>query len=50
MEQVLIKEYKLARYGGQLINKINSIASANPLYGAALECGTALVEAAGYVF
>ncbi|HYY16455.1 MAG TPA: hypothetical protein VE965_07400, partial [Gammaproteobacteria bacterium] len=48
VEQVLINRYVLGRYGGQLINKINSIASANPLYGAALECGMALLQAAGY--
>ncbi|HYY16453.1 MAG TPA: hypothetical protein VE965_07390 [Gammaproteobacteria bacterium] len=29
---------------------IKATASANPLYGAALECGMALLEAAGYVF
>ena len=48
VEQVLIRRYGLLKNTGQLINKFNSIAKANPLLGAALECGQALLGAAGY--
>ena len=47
VEQVLINRYGRLKDAGQLLNKWSSIAKTNPLYGAALECGQALLQAAG---
>jgi hypothetical protein len=49
VEQVLINRYGMLEYGGQLLNAANSVGRANPLLGAALECGQALLGAAGYL-
>ena len=48
VEQVLLNRYGFLRSGGQLLNAANSVGKANPLLGAALECGQALLAAAGY--
>ena len=48
VEQVLLNRYGFLRSGGQLLNAANSVGKANPLLGAALECGRALLAAAGY--
>jgi len=49
VEQALIEMHGLARNGGTLLNKINSIASTNPGYARALAHGLELLEKAGYV-
>ena len=49
VEQVLINRYGTLKAGGQLLNAANSVGKANPLLGAALECGQALLGAAGYL-
>lgn len=48
VEQVLIEFYKLGKNGGQLVNKINSIAKSNPSYAAALREGRRLLHNARY--
>jgi RHS repeat-associated protein len=49
VEQVLINRYGALKAGGQLLNAANAVGKANPLLGAALECGQALLGAAGYL-
>ncbi|HEV2471209.1 MAG TPA: RHS repeat-associated core domain-containing protein [Chthonomonadales bacterium] len=44
VEQTLIEEFRLAKNGGTLLNRINSIARTNPLYGRSLEEGRALLQ------
>ena len=44
VEQCLIEYYKLAKNGGALLNKINSIARTNPIYAKALARGWELIE------
>ena len=48
VEQVLIEKYGLMKNGGTLLNKINSIASSNPIYQQAIQRGTELLESIGY--
>jgi hypothetical protein len=48
VEQVLIEHHGLARNGGTLINRINSIAESNPIYGESLRRGQELLRQAGY--
>jgi RHS repeat-associated protein len=49
-EQVLIEQYGLNGYGGQLMNKINSIAASNPSYASSISRGHELLEAANFKF
>ncbi len=46
VEQVLIEQYG-GPNGGQLLNKINSIATSNPVYPAAIKRGCQILAAAG---
>jgi filamentous hemagglutinin len=48
VEQVLIEYNGLGKDGGSLINKINSISTANPIYAESLARGAALLKAVGY--
>lgn len=48
VEQTLIEKYGLSKNGGTLINKINSIASSNPQYKAALVKGAQILAKSGY--
>jgi RHS repeat-associated protein len=49
VEQVLIEIHGLgSKPGGTLLNKINSIASSNPIYGASLKRGYQLLRSIGY--
>jgi hypothetical protein len=48
VEQVLIEFYGLGKNGGTLLNKINSIASRNPEYAAAIARGRELLKFVGY--
>ncbi|HST47712.1 RHS repeat-associated core domain-containing protein [Jatrophihabitans sp.] len=48
VEQTLIDQYGLGKNGGQLLNKINSIASTNPIYQSAIARGTQLLGMVGY--
>jgi filamentous hemagglutinin len=47
VEQVLIEQYGLGRNGGTLLNKINSIATSNPAYGASIARGKQLLALVG---
>jgi RHS repeat-associated protein len=47
VEQVLIEEHGLISQGGTLLNKINSIAKTNPIYGPATWIGRHLLQQAG---
>ena len=44
IEQCLIEYYKLGRNGGALLNKINSIATTNPIYANAIRRGWELIR------
>lgn len=44
VEQVLIETFGLAKNGGSLLNKINSIAQTNPIYSNAITRGTELLK------
>jgi len=48
VEQVLIEYNGLAKDGGSLINKINSISTANPICAESLARGAALLKVFGY--
>jgi RHS repeat-associated protein len=48
VEQVLIETHGLARNGGSLLNRINSIARSNPGYADAIARGAQLLRRAGY--
>ncbi|MFJ2363881.1 filamentous hemagglutinin N-terminal domain-containing protein [Pseudomonas sp. NPDC087697] len=48
VEQVLIEYNGLGKDGGSLINKINSISTANPIYAESLTRGAALLKTVGY--
>ena len=48
VEQALINHHGLERNGGSLMNKINSIAESNPIYGDALRRGQEILRQAGY--
>jgi hypothetical protein len=48
VEQVLIEHHALAKNGGTLLNRINSIAQSNPKYANALREGRRLLHDAGY--
>lgn len=48
VEQALIEIHGLAKNGGELLNKINSIAKTNPIYKKAVEFGKKTIEAIGY--
>jgi len=43
----MIEKYGLLKNGGQLINKINSIAPSNSIYRSALNFGNKLLEEIG---
>jgi RHS repeat-associated protein len=47
VEQVLIEEYG-GPSGGQLLNKINSIAKTNPIYAQSIQRGCAILAGIGY--
>jgi RHS repeat-associated protein len=48
VEQVLIETHGLAKNGGTLLNKINSIGSTNPIYREAIRRGTEILRRSGY--
>jgi RHS repeat-associated protein len=48
IEQVLIENYGLGKNGGALLNKINSIASSNPIYNGAIQRGADILKSIGY--
>jgi RHS repeat-associated protein len=48
VEQALIEQYGLGTNGGQLLNKINSIATSNPKYDDAIRFGRQLLQSLGY--
>jgi filamentous hemagglutinin len=48
VEQVLIEFNGLGKNGGALLNKINSIAQANPIYGHSLERGRSILSSIKY--
>jgi filamentous hemagglutinin len=48
VEQVLIEKFQLAKNGGTLLNKINSIASSNAIYADAIRIGTQILKSAAY--
>jgi hypothetical protein len=48
VEQALIEQHGLAKYGGTLINKINSIASTNSIYTGAVRWGRDRLVQVGY--
>jgi len=48
VEQALIEMHGLAKNGGTLVNRINSIARSNPRYAAMLRRGRELLESIGY--
>jgi RHS repeat-associated protein len=48
VEQTLIEHHKLARNGGTLMNRINSISQSNPAYANALQRGAELLKQASY--
>jgi filamentous hemagglutinin len=48
VEQVLIETHGLATNGGALLNKINSIASSNPIYAQSLQRGAQILQQVGY--
>jgi filamentous hemagglutinin len=48
VEQVLIEYNGLGKNGGSLINKINSISTANPIYAKSLSRGVDLLKTVGY--
>jgi len=48
VEQVLIEYNGLGKNGGSLLNKINSIASTNPIYANSLSRGVAILKSIGY--
>lgn len=48
VEQALIEIHGLAKNGGTLMNRINSIARSNPSYATMLRRGLELLESIGY--
>ncbi len=48
VEQVLIEYNGLGKNGGSLLNKINSIATTNPVYANSLSRGAAILQSVGY--
>lgn len=48
VEQAIIEERGLAKNGGTLTNRINSIARSNPIYEQAVEFGRALLQSIGF--
>ena len=48
VEQFLIDNYGLGKNGGTLLNKINSIATTNPIYNDAIQRGNELLRSVGY--
>lgn len=48
VDQVLMEYNGLGKGGGSLINKINSISTANPIYAESLARGSALLKTVGY--
>jgi hypothetical protein len=49
VEQALIEHHGLAKNGGTLANKINSIAKSNPIYEKAVAFGRQVLQSIGYV-
>ncbi|TCI94780.1 DUF6443 domain-containing protein [Tenacibaculum sp. M341] len=50
VEQALIEIHKLSKNGGTLLNKINSIATKNPIYARSLKRGYDLLKQKGYKY
>ena len=48
VEQALIEKHGLAKAGGTLVNKINSIAATNPIYKEAVAFGRQLLQSLNY--
>jgi RHS repeat-associated protein len=48
VEQVLIETFKLGKNGGQLLNKINSIAKTNPVYAQSIQRGLQILKSVKY--
>jgi len=48
VEQALIELHGLSKNGGQLLNKINSIAQKHPYYEKAVEYGKKVLESVNY--
>jgi len=48
VEQALIEIHGLAKNGGTLMNKINSIAPTNPQYASQLQSGFDILRGIGY--
>lgn len=48
VEQVLIETFGLGKNGGSLLNKINSIAETNPIYGSSVQRGEQLLQSIGH--
>ncbi len=48
VEQAIIEQKGLAKNGGALTNKINSISRANPMYKAAVEFGRQILKSVGF--
>ena len=48
VEQALIEQQGLSKLGGTLLNKINSIAPSNPIYGEMVQFGKELLQSIGY--
>ncbi|MGA9043135.1 MAG: RHS repeat-associated core domain-containing protein [Terriglobales bacterium] len=49
VEQALINQHGLAKNGGTLLNKINSVAPSNPIYKEAVQFGRQLLQSIGYL-
>ena len=48
VEQALMEHHGLAKNGGTLLNKINSIAKTNPIYEEAVDFGRRVLKEIGY--
>ena len=48
VEQVLIEDFGLAKNGGTLLNRINSIAASNPIYTNSVRVGAQILKSVGY--
>jgi len=50
VEQAIIEQQGLAKNGGKLTNKINSIAPCNSIYKEAVEYGRQVLQAIGFTW
>ncbi len=48
VEQVLIETFGLQKNGGMLLNRINSIAQSNPVYGQSIARGIEILQTIGF--